>query len=205
MLSESATFFTYGATEIMALQKADPILGAAMDRMGKIERPTTPDIFQALSQAVVGQLISVKAAQSIWERMLHRFGRIDPAVIAARSPDHLRACGLTAKKASCIHTIAFRIVSGELSLTELAGLPDAEVVRKLTSLNGIGAWTAEMLLLHALQRPDVVSWGDVAIRRGMMKLYGLDRLSKKQFDRYRQRYSPYGSVASIYLWAISYE
>lgn len=204
MLSQNAAFFQYGKTETEALKNADPILGAAMDKLGRVERPANPDLFQALSQAVVGQLISVKAAQSIWERMLRRFGRIDPAVIAAESPEELRACGLTEKKAASIHRIASSIRTGEFNLNELVQLPDAKVVRRLTALPGIGVWTAEMVLLHAMQRPDVVSWGDVAIRRGMMKLYGLDGLSKQQFDEYRRRYSPYGSVASIYLWEISY-
>ncbi|MDR9854890.1 DNA-3-methyladenine glycosylase 2 family protein [Paenibacillus sp. VCA1] len=205
MLSESTTFFQYGEIEMTALRGADPVFGAAMDRIGFLKRPTTPDLFKALAQAVVGQLISVKAAQSVWERMVARFGRIDPPSIAAQSPEELRACGLTMKKAACIYRTACRMESGELDLDELALLPDTEVVRRLTSLDGIGVWTAEMLLLHALERPDVVSWGDVAIRRGMMKLYGLDGLTKKEFDRYRELYSPYGSVASIYLWEISYE
>jgi 3-methyladenine DNA glycosylase/8-oxoguanine DNA glycosylase len=82
-------------------------------------------------------------------------------------------------------------------------MSDTRVIERLSSLPGIGVWTAEMLLLFSLRRPDVVSWGDLAIRRGMMNLYGLKDLSKKQFDRFRKRYSPCGSVASLYLWALS--
>ncbi len=82
-------------------------------------------------------------------------------------------------------------------------MADEEIIDVLSSLRGIGVWTAEMLLLFSLCRPDVVSWGDQAIRRGMMNLYGLKTLSREQFERYRRRYSPYGSVASLYLWAIS--
>ncbi|HEY5576525.1 MAG TPA: DNA-3-methyladenine glycosylase 2 family protein, partial [Clostridiaceae bacterium] len=74
-----------------------------------------------------------------------------------------------------------------------------------SSLNGIGTWTAEMLLLNSMERPDIVSWGDMAIKRGMMKLYGHTGITKEQFDGYKKRYSPYGSVASIYLWRISFE
>ena len=91
----------------------------------------------------------------------------------------------------------------ELNIAELATLSDAEIIRRLSSLNGVGVWTAEMLLIFSLERPDVVSWGDLAIRRGMMNLYGLDSLTREQFDRYRKRYSPYGSVASLYLWALA--
>ena len=73
----------------------------------------------------------------------------------------------------------------------------------MTSLNGIGVWTAEMLMIFSMGRPDIVSWGDLAIRRGMCNLYNLKDISKVQFERYKKRYSPYGSVASLYLWALS--
>ncbi|MCU0564846.1 MAG: DNA-3-methyladenine glycosylase 2 family protein, partial [Desulfobacterales bacterium] len=96
-------------------------------------------------------------------------------------------------------------VSGELDLVGLRAMPDARVIERLSSLPGIGVWTAEMLLIFSLCRPDVVSWGDLAIRRGMMNLYGLKDLSREQFDRFRKRYSPCGSVASLYLWALSAE
>ena len=92
---------------------------------------------------------------------------------------------------------------GELDLAALAALPDQGVIDCLTALNGIGVWTAEMLLIFCLRRPDVVSWGDLAIRRGMMRLYNLRTLSREQFERRRKQYAPYGSVASLYLWALA--
>ncbi|MDR0271487.1 DNA-3-methyladenine glycosylase 2 family protein [Paenibacillus sp.] len=198
-------FFEYGDAETNVLKKADPVLGEAITRLGKVDRATMPDLFHALVYAVVGQLISAKTAQSSWERMQIRFGSMDPRTIVKQTPEQIQACGLTMKKAVCIHQIATKIESGELDLDELIYMPDHEVIHRLTSLNGIGKWTAEMLLFHALERPDVMSWGDIAIRRGMMKLYGLDSITKKQFDQYREHYSPYGSVASIYLWEISFE
>ena len=77
------------------------------------------------------------------------------------------------------------------------------MIQSLCKQSGIGRWTAEMLLIFSLMRPDVVSFGDLAIRRGMIYLYGLQGLTKKQFDIYKKRYSPYGSTASLYLWAMS--
>jgi len=77
------------------------------------------------------------------------------------------------------------------------------VIARLSALRGIGVWTAEMILIFSLQRPDVVSWGDLGIRRGMMTLYGRDDLDRAAFDRYRARYSPFGSVASLYLWRVA--
>ena len=91
-------------------------------------------------------------------------------------------------------------MKGHINLKELEHLSDDEVIKQLSSLHGVGVWTAEMLLIFSLQRSDVVSYGDLGIRKGMMKLYGLESLTKKQFANYRERYSPYGSVASLYLW-----
>lgn len=198
-------WFDYGQTEIDYLSSADETLGEAMRRMGKIERVVMPDLFTALVYAIVGQLISVKAVDTIWERMQTKLGEITPSNIARKNEVDIQACGMTMKKAICIKNIAQTVARDGFQLEELHELPDEEVIKKLTALSGVGKWTAEMLLMNGMERPDVVSWGDIAIRRGMMKLYGLSTLDKEQFEYYRQKYSPYGSVASIYLWAISFE
>jgi DNA-3-methyladenine glycosylase II len=198
-------YFEYGQAEIDYLKSVDETLGAAMTRMGKVERVIIPDLFTALVHAVVGQFISVKAVLTIWERMQLQFGEITPDNIAKQSADDIQRCGMTMKKAVCIKHIADMIIEDALNLDELYALSDAEVIKRLSALNGIGKWTAEMMLINAMERPDVVSWGDIAIRRGMMKLYQLDSIAKEEFDHYRMRYSPMGSVASIYLWEISFE
>lgn len=197
--------FNYGQDEIDYLKSVDEILGAAMTRKGKVERVIIPDLFTALVYAIVGQLISVKAVHTIWDRMQSRFGEISPHNLAIQSADDIQKCGLTMRKAICIQNIADNIVQGTFQLEELHNLSDAEVIKKLMTLKGVGQWTAEMLLLNSMERPDVVSWGDIAIRRGMMKLYGIPAITKEQFEQYRLRYSPLGSVASIYLWEISFE
>ncbi|MBD3919251.1 DNA-3-methyladenine glycosylase 2 family protein [Paenibacillus sp. PR3] len=198
-------WFEYGQHEIDYLKQADPELGIVIDRLGKLEREIIPDLFTALVNAVVSQLISVKAAQTVWGRMQQKFGAITPEQLANHSPDDIQSCGMSMKKAICIHTIARSISAGEWDIDALLGLPDEEVIRQLSGLNGIGRWTAEMLLIHSMERPDVVSWGDIAIRRGMMRLYNLSELPRQSFEEYRRRYSPYGTVASIYLWALSSE
>lgn len=187
------------------MKSVDEALGAAMSRLGIVERIIMPDLFTSLVYAIVGQLISAKAVHTIWERMQVRLGEISPSNIANHTADQIQSCGITMKKAVCIKSIAESIIQGEIQLEELNRLSDAEVIKQLMTLKGVGKWTAEMLLIHAMERPDVVSWGDIAIRRGMMKLYGLQDLTKEQFDTYRLRYSPYGSVASIYLWTLSME
>lgn len=198
-------FFDYGNVEVDYLCRVDEILGAAIARIGRIDRVVIPDLFAALVHAIVGQLISAKAAHTIWARMQEELGDISPSNLAEQSPDYIQSCGVTMKKANCIHNIARMIAKEDFNLDELHHLSDADVIQRLTTLNGIGKWTAEMLLLNAMERKDVVSWGDIAIRRGMMKLYGLHSITKEQFEHYRRTYSPYGSVASIYLWEISFE
>ncbi|MFX3631964.1 MAG: DNA-3-methyladenine glycosylase [Candidatus Pristimantibacillus sp.] len=198
-------YFDYGQEEIDYLKSVDETLGAAMTRLGKVERVVIPDLFTALVYAIVGQLISVKAVHTIGERMQNQFGEITPSNLTARTADDIQRCGMTMKKAVCIHRISQSIAEGSFQLDELKELSDAEVIKKLMTLDGVGRWTAEMLLINAMERRDIVSWGDIAIRRGMMKLYHLHTITKEQFEEYRLRYSPCGSVASIYLWQISFE
>jgi len=205
MLRVKTKHFNYGQTEISYLKKADPVLGEAMERIGRVERIIIPDLFPALIYAIVGQLISVKTAQTIWMRMQDKFGDITPDCIASQTADEIQSCGITMKKAICIKNISETIAIGNLDLNELHSLSDSQVMKKLTLLDGIGEWTAEMLLINSMERPDVVSWGDLAIRRGMCKLYGLKDISKEQFQKHRNIYSPYGSTASIYLWQISFQ
>lgn len=196
--------FDYGQKEIDYLSAVDPVLGDFMCRRGRVERVIIPELFPALVHAIVGQLISVKAVHTIWGRMQEAFGDIRPERLATASADDIQGCGMTMKKATCIHRIATQVALGEFDLEGIRDLPNAEVTARMTVLPGIGVCTAEMLLMNCLERPDIVSWGDIAIRRGMMKLYGLPTLTKEQFEQYRLRYSPYGSVASIYLWEISF-
>ncbi|HVJ49300.1 DNA-3-methyladenine glycosylase 2 family protein [Desulfitobacterium sp.] len=205
MQTVKTKFFDYSQKEVDYLKSADETLGTAMERMGRVERVIIPDLFATLIYAIVGQLISVKAVHTIWDRMQERFGEIMPVNISSRSADEIQGCGITMRKAVCIKDIAKNVAQGEFNLNELYVLSDEDIIKRLSSLKGIGKWTAEMLLLNSMERPDVISWGDIAIRRGIMKLYGLTDLTKEQFDEYRKRYSPYGSVASIYLWKLSFE
>jgi len=197
--------FKYGKAELDHLKSRDRKLGRAIDRIGMIERQVIPDLFEALVHSVVAQQISSKAAATVWARLRAALPDITPGEVSAADVADIQRCGLSMRKASYIKGIGEAAVSGELDLAGLRDMPDALVIERLSSLPGIGVWTAEMLLIFSLCRPDVVSWGDLAIRRGMMNLYGQKDLSRAQFDRFRKRYSPCGSVASLYLWALSAE
>ncbi|MDD2621105.1 MAG: DNA-3-methyladenine glycosylase [Syntrophomonadaceae bacterium] len=197
--------FKYGQAELDYLKKHDKKLGIAIEQIGFIEREVIPDLFSALVNSITAQQISAKAAATVWSRMQARLAEITPQAIATASVEEIQSCGLSLRKAGYIKGIGEAVVQGKLDLLALQEMSDRDIIEKLSALHGIGKWTVEMLLIFSLQRPDVVSWGDLAIQRGMMNLYGLKTLSKAQFDKYRKRYSPYGSVASLYLWALSKE
>jgi len=197
--------FEYGDEEIGYLKSVDKLLGEAIDRIGKIERVIIPELFPALVYAIIGRQISLKAARTVWGRMMERFEQITPENIAKLSVEDIQQCGMPASKAKYIKGIADKMLNGELNLEELKNLPDKEVIKRLSGLDGIGVRTAEMLLLDCLERKNVISYGDIAIRRGIMKLYNLNELTKEQFIVYKNRYSPYASVASLYLWKVACE
>jgi DNA-3-methyladenine glycosylase II len=197
--------FEYGQKEIKYLKSRDKKLAAAIDRIGMIEREVIPDPFTALVSSIVGQQISSKAADTVWNRLEALLETITPESIAKTEISEIQACGMSARKAGYIKGAAEAALSGQVDFNALHTLSDEEIIIKLSSLRGVGIWTAEMLLIFSLCRPDVVSFKDLAICRGMMNLYGLKELPKEKFERYRKRYSPYGSVASLYLWALSVE
>jgi len=197
--------FKYDQIELEYLKKKDKKLGAAIERIGRIEREVIPNLFTALINSIVGQQISAKAAVTVWNRIQDCLGVITPESICVATLESIQQCGLSTRKAGYIKGIGEAVLEGRLSLSEFQGLSDDEIIERLSSLNGIGKWTAEMLLIFSMERPNVVSWGDLAIQRGMINLYGLKELTKEQFAKYVKRYSPYGSVASLYLWELSKE
>lgn len=197
--------FEYGQKEIEYLTRKDKKLGAAIDRIGPIRREVNPEPFSALIASVVSQQISKKAAATVWNRLSALLGSITPDHIVRTDLADIQGCGMSVRKAGYIQGIARAAAAGSVNFNELPKLRDEMLIKQLSSLNGVGVWSAEMLLIFSLGRPDVVSYGDLAIRRGMMKLYGLKELTKATFGKYKKRYSPYGSVASLYLWELSAE
>ncbi|MDP4125776.1 MAG: DNA-3-methyladenine glycosylase [Bacillota bacterium] len=195
--------FEYGQKEIDYLKSKDKRLSAVIDKIGMIEREITPDPFRALISSVVSQQISKKAAETVWNRLSTLLGNITPESISQAELSAIQGCGMSTRKATYILGIADAAKSGVVDFEHLSSLTDEEIIKKLSSLHGVGVWTAEMILIFSLCRPDVVSYKDLAICRGMMNLYGLKELPKETFERYRKRYSPYGSVASLYLWELS--
>ena len=198
-----STFFIYGEKEIAHLKKADAALGAIIDKIGTIERRVIPDLFTALVNSIVGQQISTKAMGTVWKRFKKKFSQITPEVIANTPIEEIQQCGMSMRKATYIKDAANKIVDGELNIDELYTLLDDEVIKKLSALNGVGIWTAEMILIFCMQRPNIMSWGDLAIQRGLRMLHRHRKIDQKLFRKYKLKYSPYASVASLYLWEIA--
>ena len=195
--------FLYGKKEIEYLKSKDPILGAAIDEIGMLQRPVNPDLFSALINSIVGQQISSKAQKTVWERVQKECKKVTPEAISEMPDERLQQCGLSFRKVSYIKSITEAVISGEVDLESLNELSDEDVCTKLNSLKGIGVWTAEMLMIFSMQRPDILSYGDLAILRGLRMLYHHRKITPALFAKYKRRYSPYASVASLYLWAIA--
>lgn len=194
-------FFEYGPEATDYLSAKDPVLGEIIRAVGPVRRAVTPDLFQALVNSIVGQQIATKAHQTIWRRMEETLGDITPQAIIDFPPDELQALGMSHRKVAYIRGIAEEVLSGRLDLVGLQTKSDEEVCQELCKLKGVGRWTAEMLMIFSMQRPDILSFGDLAIVRGVRMVYHHRRVDEKLFEKYRRRYSPYGSVASLYLWA----
>jgi len=195
--------FNYGDTETNHLKKRDKALGAAIDSIGPIQREVRPDLFSSLVKSIVGQQISSKAQATIWVRMVSGLVEITPRTVLACTEAELQSYGISFKKASYIRGAAERAADGRLDIDALHSKSDAEICEELIKIDGIGIWTAEMLMLFSMRRPDILSYGDLAILRGMRMMYRHKEITRQLFEKYRRRYSPYGSVASLYLWAIA--
>ncbi|HEX7486739.1 MAG TPA: DNA-3-methyladenine glycosylase [Vicinamibacterales bacterium] len=189
------------------LMRADPVLGAIVKRHGACglaERSSEPRL-RALTRALVSQQLSVKAASTIFSRFLALFpddgGFPAPEQVLQVPLDQLRAVGLSRQKASYLQDLCTRSVAGTLPLDELDGMSDEEVMETLTAVKGIGRWTAEMILIFQLGRPDILPVDDVGVLRAIQNVYGLRRRpSAAQVLRLGEKWRPYRSVASWYLW-----
>lgn len=196
-------YFEYGREEIEFLKGRDKLLGEAIDRIGPIYRAVDSDLFSSVVHHIIGQQISTRAQATIWQRLCDRITTINADAISSLELAELQKLGMTYKKAGYIKDFAEKVRSKEFNIDALHELSDAEVIKELSALNGIGVWTAEMIMTFCMQRPNVISFGDLAIHRGMRMLYHHRSIDRKKFEKYARRYSPYGTVASLYLWAIA--
>ena len=195
--------FAYGETELAALRRKDKRLGAVIDRIGHIDRTVDTDLFSSVVHHIIGQQISTKAQATIWQRLQETLFEVNAKAVLGAGVPKLHSLGMTFRKAEYITDLAEKVHTGAFDPEAVRHMSDEEAIRELSALKGIGVWTAEMILLFCMQRPDVFSYDDLAIQRGLRMVYHHRTIDRERFDRYRRRFSPYCSVASLYLWAVA--
>lgn len=196
-------YFNYGREEIAFLKQKDKRLADVIDKIGKIKRPVDTDLFSSVIHHIIGQQISTKAQATIWQRMNDNLGTVNADTVLSAGTEYLQSFGMTFKKAEYITDFARKITDGSFDLEGIWGKSDEDAIRELSSLHGIGVWTAEMILQFCMQRPNIFSFGDLAILRGIRMVYHHRKIDRKLFEKYRRRFSPYCSVASLYFWAVA--
>lgn len=186
------------------LCQADATLGAVIKAFSATPEEDPPlssrgDLFYTLANAIVGQQISAAAAAAVWGRLISLVGRMAPDQILRCSPESLREVGLSQRKIEYLRGVAHAMP--ELSAFPWSEMTDQEVIKALTTLRGIGPWTAEMVLIFTLTRPDILPLGDIGVIRAVERLYhGGDKLSKSEVAVIAERWRPYRTVAVWYLW-----
>ena len=195
--------FEYGSTEIEYLKSKDKRLAEVIDKIGMVYRDVDNDLFASVIHHIVGQQISTKAQETIWQRMNDSLGSVCAESIIEAGEECLQSFGITFKKAAYMLKFAHKVKIGEFDIDGIWEKSDEEVIDELCSLDGVGVWTAEMILLFCMERANVLSFGDLAIQRGMRMVYHHRKITRKLFDKYRKRLSPYCSVASLYFWAVA--
>lgn len=193
-------YFQYGEKEIEYLKGKDSLLSEVIDRKGFIRREIEPDLFVSLVHQMAGQQISNRALETVWGRINNRLGKITAENVYNSNMEGL---GLSPKKVFWIKDFARKILEEEFDLNSLYEKSDKDVIKNLCTLNGVGIWTAEMTLIFSMGRKNILSFGDFGIKNGMKILYNYSEITKDIFEKHRENYAPYGTVASFYLWAVS--
>ena len=187
------------------LARRDKVLAPVIAAAGLCTIRPHGEYYRELVDSIVSQQLSVKAAASIFKKFLALFGDEfpSPEEILAKPAEDFRGVGLSNAKAAYIRDLARHVIDGKLAFDDLDSLSNEQVVARLVGVRGIGEWTAHMFLMFCMGRPDVLPHGDLGIRNGTQKLYGLDKLpSKAEIEQIARdnRWSPYESIASWYVW-----
>lgn len=185
------------------LEKQDPILFALVEKIEGFEVLESENYFESLCSSIVSQQLSTKVADVILSRLLQLFPdqKIEPNRVLQLTEVELRAVGLSFAKIKYIKDLSSKVLSGELVLENLPKLSNDEVISELTKVKGIGKWTAEMFLMFTLGRTDVFSHGDLGLKKGIQKVYGLsDMPTEEEMLRLEAKWKPYRTYASRILW-----
>ncbi|MBS1230423.1 MAG: HhH-GPD family protein [Proteobacteria bacterium] len=183
------------------LAQCDPVMAALVERFSGASLVSRGDPFVTLARSIVGQQISVKAADSVWLRLAAALPSIAPAQLLASDSQTLRACGLSARKVEYLGDLARHFSSGQIHLSRWSSMSDAEIIAELTAVRGIGVWTAEMFLIFNQLRPDVFPLDDIGLQKAVARHYlAGERPARGVLAAYGERWRPWRSVATWYLW-----
>ena len=193
-------YFEYGDKETQYLSEKDEKMARLIEKAGHIYRTVNPDLYSCLTDSIVGQQISTAAHNTIRSRIFEKFGTLTPEKVVGIPDDELKSVGISYRKVAYIKDFSQKIVDNQFNVENISKMSDEDAIDRLVSLKGVGKWTAEMMLTFSMCRPDVLSYGDLAIRRGIMKLYGLEELSEAEFHNLTDKFSPYRTTAALYFW-----
>ena len=181
------------------LSRKDDVLHEIINEFDDLELVSRGDLFYTLIRSVIGQQISVKAASTVWSRFCERIGDIEPENILSADIEELRSCGLSQRKAE--YVIGISQAWPDYDSLEWRKMSDEEIIQELIKLRGVGTWTAEMILIFTMLRPDVFPIGDIGMIRGIEKSYNSgERMSREDLYSISEKWKPWRTVACCYMW-----
>lgn len=199
MNSNSSSIYTF-------LLSKSPVFKSLISRYGFLKLIRNDNIYESLIFHFIRQVLSNKVGEVLTNRLINLVGSISPSNIDKISTEEIKSLGIASKKAEYIKNLTTLYLEGKinLSLEFLDSLTDEEILKYLTSIKGIGEWTAEMIMAFSLGRENVFSWNDIALKRGIMKVHKeFKTLSRTRFERLRKLYSPYCSYAALYYYKVN--
>jgi DNA-3-methyladenine glycosylase II len=179
----------------------DPVMAELVERFRGASLLSRGDPFSTLARSIVGQQISVKAADSVWVRFVERIGEVTPSRVDLVGAEGLAGCGLSQRKIEYVSDLARHFLSGTMDPSRWVDLDDEAVIAELVGVRGIGRWTAEMFLIFNLMRPDIFPVDDIGLQRAVFEHYfGGEKQSRRVLGSFGDRWRPWRSVATWYLW-----
>jgi len=183
------------------LTKSDRVMKRLIPQFGEARLESRGDAFVTLARSIVGQQISVKAAQTVWDRFAKLSRRLTPGQVLKLKVDDMREAGLSARKVEYLVDLALHFEQAQVSVKAWTHMSDDEIIAELVAIRGIGRWTAEMFLMFHLMRPNVLPLDDVGLINGISRNYfSGEAVSRSEAREVAQAWAPYCSVATWYIW-----
>lgn len=185
---------------VLHLRKMDEKLSEIIDKINEIEITLDKNYYSFLIKRIIAQQLSLKAAYTITKRIEVIWPNLTPELLQYISDDDLRSAGVSRPKIGYMRHLTELVLNGDLQFEQFIHLEESEILRELLKVKGIGKWTAEMFLLFSLGRLDILSFGDVSIQNAIRWLYRISKEDSLDLNYYYEKWQPYNSIASLYLW-----